>query len=161
MVGPAAGVQRRSLPWAWLVVGLVILAAGFVLWPRLLPLISQQNAAVDPEGLPLHVVERRDMLITVTEEGSLVSDDNVDITCDVAGGATIIELVDDGARVTKGMEIVKLDDSVISENATARFCFFKNFTIGLNASSRCCSRYSRTRSSPVCNCFFVGFLDSP
>ena len=125
VVGPAGGDQRRSVPWAWLVVGLMLLAASFVLWPRLLSLISQQNAVVDPEGLPLHVVERRDLLITVTEEGSLVSDDNVDITCDVAGGATIIELVDDGARVTKGMEIVKLDDSVISENATAQKIAFE------------------------------------
>jgi HlyD family secretion protein len=117
--------KRHSVSWVWLVVGLLLLATGFVLSPRIASLISQQNAAVALEGLPLHVVERRDMLITVTEEGSLVSDDNVDITCDVAGGATIIELVDDGARVTKGMEIVKLDDSVISENATAQKIAFE------------------------------------
>lgn len=112
--------RRRSVPWVWLVVGMMFVVGGLIVSPRLLSRFSQREAAVDLNGLPLHVVERRDMLITVTEEGSLVSDDNVDITCDVAGGSTIIALVEDGARVTKGMEIVKLDDSVITENATAQ-----------------------------------------
>ena len=113
-------VRRRSVPWFWFLAGLVLIVGGFILSPQLLFMLSQREAAIDRKGLPLHVVERRDMLITVTEEGSLVSDDNVDITCDVAGGATILELIEDGARVTKGMEIVKLDDSVITENATAQ-----------------------------------------
>jgi len=63
--------------------------------------------------------------VTVTEEGSLVSAENVDIACTVSGGSTIIDLVEDGARVTQGMEIVKLDDSVISENATAQKIAFE------------------------------------
>ena len=47
-------------------------------------------------------------------------DENVDITCDVVGGATIIWLVDDGSQVAKGMDIVKLDAYVLIENATAQ-----------------------------------------
>ena len=74
----------------------------------------------DLTGLSVYTVQKKDLKITVTEEGSLVSDENVDITCDVAGGATIIWLVDDGDRVTEGMDIVKLDASVLSENATAQ-----------------------------------------
>ncbi|NDH92986.1 MAG: hypothetical protein EBZ13_00250, partial [Planctomycetia bacterium] len=88
-------------------------------------MIPGGDSATDLSGLPLHLVARRNLQITVTEEGSLVSDDNVDIACEVDGGSTVIEIVDDGAFVTKGMELVKLDDSVISENATAQKIAFE------------------------------------
>ena len=117
--------QQRTTAGIWLLLGLGIVGAVVLASPWLVEALGPQATTADLSDLPRHVVERRDLLITVTEEGSLVSDDNVDITCDVAGGATIIDLVDDGARVTKGMEIVKLDDSVISENATAQKIAFE------------------------------------
>ena len=117
--------QQRTTAGIWLLLGLGIVGAVVLASPWLVEALGPQATNADLSDLPRHVVERRDLLITVTEEGSLVSDDNVDITCDVAGGATIIDLVDDGARVTKGMEIVKLDDSVISENATAQKIAFE------------------------------------
>lgn len=112
--------RQRTAAGIWLLVGLGVVAAAVLAAPWLTEVFQAQRTSADLTDLPVHLVERRDLQITVTEEGSLVSDDNVDITCDVAGGATIIDLVEDGARVTKGMEIVKLDDSVISENATAQ-----------------------------------------
>lgn len=116
--------SRRRL-WPWLIL-LVLVAGGSVLAaPQLLALMPRQDSAADLSGLPLHLVARRNLQITVTEEGSLVSDDNVDIACEVDGGSTVIEIVDDGAFVTKGMELVKLDDSVISENATAQKIAFE------------------------------------
>ena len=115
---------RRRL-WPWL--SLLVLAAGgsVLVAPQLLALMPGRDSATDLSGLPLHLVARRNLQITVTEEGSLVSDDNVDIACEVDGGSTVIEIVDDGAFVTKGMELVKLDDSVISENATAQKIAFE------------------------------------
>ncbi|NBV86628.1 MAG: hypothetical protein EBS01_10300, partial [Verrucomicrobia bacterium] len=71
------------------------------------------------DALPAHAVERGPLTISVTEDGSLVSDENVDIVCGVAGGATIVWMVDDGARVTEGTEIVRLDSSVLAESVTA------------------------------------------
>ena len=112
------GSPRRG--WTWLLLLLPVLLAGVFLFPRLLEFLPDTNQAADLTGMPLYTVQRRDLQITVTEEGSLVSDENVDITCDVAGGATIIWLVDDGDRVAEGMDIVKLDASVLSENATAQ-----------------------------------------
>ena len=109
--------RRRRI---WLLLLLPILLAGVFLSPRLLEFLPDTNQVADLTGMPLYTVQRRDLQITVTEEGSLVSDENVDITCDVAGGATIIWLVDDGDRVDEGMDIVKLDASVLSENATAQ-----------------------------------------
>jgi HlyD family secretion protein len=117
--------QQRTTAGIWLLLGLGIVGAVVLASPWLVKALGPQATTAALSDLPRHVVERRELLITVTEEGSLVSDDNVDITCDVAGGSTIIDLVDDGARVTKGMEIVKLDDSVISENATAQKIAFE------------------------------------
>lgn len=67
-----------------------------------------------------HTVERGDLLVAVTEDGSLVSDQNVDIVCRVAGGATIVWLIDDGANVTEGTELVVLDSSKLAEDVTAQ-----------------------------------------
>jgi len=116
--------SRRRL-WPWLILLLVVAGGSVLVAPQLLALMPGRNTAADLSGLPLHLVARRDLQITVTEEGSLVSDDNVDIACEVDGGSTVIEIVDDGAFVTKGMELVKLDDSVISENATAQKIAFE------------------------------------
>jgi RND family efflux transporter MFP subunit len=122
---PDAVSRQRTAAGIWLLLGLGVVAAAVLVAPWLMEAFQAQRTSADLTDLPVHLVERRDLRITVTEEGSLVSDDNVDIPCDVAGGATIIDLVDDGARVTKGMEIVKLDDSVISENATAQKIAFE------------------------------------
>lgn len=124
MVADEPQVSRRPvLPWLILLVLLV--GGGLLAVPKLVEILPGRDTAADLSGLPLHGVARRDLQITVTEEGSLVSDDNVDIACEVDGGSTVIEIVDDGAFVTKGMELVKLDDSVISENATAQKIAFE------------------------------------
>ena len=115
---PVGKSSRRG--WVWLLVLLPLVVTGVFLSPRLLEFLPETNQTADLTGMPLYTVQRRNLQITVTEEGSLVSDENVDITCDVAGGATIIWLVDDGDRVAEGMDIVKLDASVRSENATAQ-----------------------------------------
>jgi HlyD family secretion protein len=122
---PEPAAARRGRSWWWLI-GLAFLAGGAAAgYPWLAERLGSGRAASELTGLPVHTVQRRDMLVTVTEEGSLVSAENVDIACTVSGGSTIIDLVEDGARVTKGMEIVKLDDSVISENATAQKIAFE------------------------------------
>ena len=114
------GSERPRRRRIWLLLLLPVLLAGVFLSPRLLEFLPDTKQAADLTDMPLYTVQRRDLQITVTEEGSLVSDENVNITCDVAGGATIIWLVDDGDRVAEGMDIVKLDASVLSENATAQ-----------------------------------------
>ena len=120
---PVGKSSRRG--WVWLLVLLPLFVTGVFLSPRLLEFLPETNQTADLTGMPLYTVQRRDLQITVTEEGSLVSDENIDVTCDVVGGATIIWLVDDGARVTKGMEIVKLDAYVLIEHATAQKIAFE------------------------------------
>ena len=120
---PVEKSPRRG--WVWFLLFVPLLLGAVFFAPRLLEFLPDSNQTADFSNMPLYTVERRDMEITVTEEGSLVSDENVDITCDVVGGATIIWLVDDGARVTEGMEIVKLDAYVLIEHATAQKIAFE------------------------------------
>jgi len=120
---PVVKNPRRG--WVWFLLLVPLLLGAVFLAPRLLEFLPDSNQTADFSNMPLFTVERRDLEITVTEEGSLVSDENVDITCDVVGGATIIWLVDDGSRVTEGMEIVKLDAYVLIEHATAQKIAFE------------------------------------
>lgn len=116
----AAPVRRGfRLPWRLItIVGLV--AGGVVAYPYLKPYLGGDEDGTALDAMPSHTVAQSNLVISVTEEGSLVSDENVDIACGVAGGATIVSLVADGAQVTEGMELVRLDSSTISENVSAQ-----------------------------------------
>ena len=121
---PAVGAGRRRFP-----LGLALLfaavAGAAAAYPWLAGILFDRAGSAALEALPTTVVRRGELMISVTEEGSLVSDENVDIVCGVAGGATIVWLIDDGARVTEGTEIVRLDDSTLAENATAQRIAFE------------------------------------
>jgi HlyD family secretion protein len=60
-------------------------------------------------------VLRGELLVTVTEDGSLESAVNIDIKCEVAGGTSILWIVDDGTEVKKGEKIVQLDSAALEE----------------------------------------------
>lgn len=109
-----ASVQERRSWRRWLlraVVAMVVIglgAVGFAMWSR----------QVDDSGLSqmlTHRVERGDLLVTVTEDGTVESAENVQIKCEVSGGTTILWLIEDGVRVEKGTELAKLDSSQLDE----------------------------------------------
>ena len=62
-----------------------------------------------------HPVSRGELLITVTEDGNLESAQNVDIKCEVAGGSTILWIIEDGKEVTEGAELVRLDSAQLED----------------------------------------------
>jgi len=97
-----------------------IAGSGVAAYPYLKPYIGGDEDATALDTMPSFTVQSGPMMISVTEDGSLVSDENVDIACGVAGGATIVSLVEDGAQVTEGMELVRLDSSTIQENVSAQ-----------------------------------------
>ncbi len=61
-------------------------------------------------------VQRGELVVTVTEDGSLESAVNIDIKCEVAGGTSILSIVDDGTQVKKGEKIVELDSAALEES---------------------------------------------
>ncbi len=109
----APATRRSWLKWllaAGLVAGLAGLAwAGWVVF----------GVGVQPATsglLTTYKVKRGDLVVTVTEEGSLESAENVEVKCEVAGGTSIVWIIDDGKEVKKGTELLRLDASKLKED---------------------------------------------
>lgn len=117
--GVGTGERRWRFPWKSLLM-LGILAGAAAASPWVLAHIGPRGSANPLANIPSHTVERGELLISVTEDGSMVSDENVDVVCGVAGGATIVWLIEDGSRVTEGTELVRLDSSQLAENVSAQ-----------------------------------------
>jgi len=62
-----------------------------------------------------HTVARGELLVTVTEDGNVESASNLDIKCEVAGGSSILWIVEDGKQVEEGEKLVELDQSQLEE----------------------------------------------
>ena len=67
-----------------------------------------------------HTAQREPLRISVTEGGNLESASNVEIKCEVAGGSTILWIIEDGKQVEEGQIIVRLDQSTINEQLNAQ-----------------------------------------
>jgi len=63
-----------------------------------------------------HCVERGDLLVTVTEDGTVESAENLQIKCEISGGTTILWLIEDGLEVKKGAVLARLDSSKLDED---------------------------------------------
>jgi HlyD family secretion protein len=110
-----ASTYGRSRVRSWLVpVGVVVLvvllavAAFAMLSPRL-----------EGEGngeIITHRVARGDLLVTVTEDGTVESAENLQIKCEISGGTTILSLIEDGKEVEKGQILATLDSSKLDED---------------------------------------------
>jgi HlyD family secretion protein len=103
---------RRLRRWAGAIVAIVVVAGGLFAG---LSAFSADAKNADEDYL-YHTVTRGDLPITITERGTLESQDNIEIKCevdDVAGdgvsGTPILWIVDNGASVKKGDLLVELD----------------------------------------------------
>ncbi len=83
--------------------------AGVYSWPH----ISNMGKEESREGWETTVVQKKRLVISITEPGNIESASNVDVKCEVLGGSTILSIVQDGKKVQAGEEIVRLDDSPI------------------------------------------------
>ena len=90
-------------------IGLVIL--GFVMVPKLTASMQTSNDS----KILTHEVQSEDLLITVMEEGNVESASNIEVKCQVAGGSSILWIVEDGKQVKKGEKIVELDASALDD----------------------------------------------
>jgi RND family efflux transporter MFP subunit len=110
----AGRAGRRGAALLWVVLALVGLAVGgFVFWGDRGPDAKQEMT------LP-YVAVREKLRISVVESGQLKAAKSVDIYCEVKGGATILELVDEGTKVHAGDTLVQLDASNLEDELTAQ-----------------------------------------
>ena len=108
------GSRRRGGLRRWVVRGLtaaVILGLGAVGLAKLAGTFDTAGSG----PMLTHVVQRGELLVTITEDGELESAVNVDVKCEVAGGSTILWLVDDGKEVEAGDKLAELDSSQLEE----------------------------------------------
>ncbi|UCE46778.1 MAG: HlyD family efflux transporter periplasmic adaptor subunit [Phycisphaerales bacterium] len=107
-------LKRRP---SWLIVPVVVLAAMsfvFLRWLR-----SPATSSLGGAGSTF-AARRGDLVITVTESGSIRARQTIDIRSEVYGEATIISLVPEGTYVTQqdvdaGKMLVELDSSSLEE----------------------------------------------
>jgi HlyD family secretion protein len=112
--GDLGGAPSQSRVRSWLLRGAVavlviaLAAAGFaMLSPRV---EGERNAGIIP-----HRAARGDLLVTVTEDGTVESAENLQIKCEISGGTTILWLIEDGVEVEQGQVLAKLDSSKLDE----------------------------------------------
>jgi multidrug efflux pump subunit AcrA (membrane-fusion protein) len=67
-----------------------------------------------------HTITRGDLLVTVTEQGTLESSNNTDIKCKVRGDNIITWVIESGTQVKPGDELVRLDTLFIEEQISER-----------------------------------------
>jgi len=97
-----------------LVIGVVaVLASAAVLIPR-----SGSSQGIGPELT--HTITRGDLIVTVTEQGTLESAENTEIKCRVRGQNTIIWVIESGSVVEPGDELVRLDTLAIEDAIAER-----------------------------------------
>lgn len=112
--GSSGGTLAGRLVKFTLVVGLLALIGyGAVQWLRTLqpdPVQAHSTFTVQPDEL----------VITVTEDGNIESGSNTDIKCQVAGGSSILWIVEDGKEVQEGDKLVELDASALEDQINSQ-----------------------------------------
>ncbi len=116
---PGAPPPRKWRVPRWLKLGLVLAimggagAAAFINRDMLLPAATTSQVLTEE-------VRRGDLVVSITEDGTVESSHNVDIKCEVQGGSTILWILVDGTHVKKGDELVRLDSSTIEDQVNAQ-----------------------------------------
>lgn len=62
-----------------------------------------------------HTITRGDLAVTVTEQGTLESSNNTEVTCKVRGYSTVTWVIPGGTVVQPGDELVRLDTKLVEE----------------------------------------------
>jgi len=108
---------RRVMKWLLGIVVLAVIAAGTVF------LVSMKSAtsAISSKSLGTFTVRRDDLIVTVTESGSIKARKSIEIKSEVEGQATIISLVPEGTYITEedvknGKVLFELDSSSLEED---------------------------------------------
>jgi len=112
-----AGPPVRDARW-WrrgilTAVAIAVMAIAFALLPG-----SKTSRPIDPTTL--HTIQRGDLLVTITEQGTLESSNNTEIKCKVRGDNTITWVIEAGTNVQPGDELIRLDTLFIEEQISER-----------------------------------------
>ena len=88
--------------------------------------------------LPTYEVQRGQLLVAVTGDGNVESATNVNVKCEVAGGSSILWIIQDGEQVKQGDKLVELDSSALEDQInTQKISFSKAKATFIQAQKNC------------------------
>jgi len=122
-------VRKR---WKWWLSLAILVAAAALISLGLSPMHGSDHAA----NAELVRVSRGEVLKTLLVDGSVESAQNIEIKCQVPGGTTLLWIVDDGAQVKQGDELVRLDSSLIDEQLAEQTILVEQAKAALIAAER-------------------------
>ncbi len=105
--GRANGGRVRAAAWAG---GAIIVIVGAVLLTR------SEGLGAPRTDVPTFATQRGPLTISVTESGTIKSQDQIILKNEVEGQVTLIYLIPEGTRVTKGELLAELDGSQLQDN---------------------------------------------
>jgi len=76
-------------------------------------------------GALTYSVSRNPLVLTVNSEGNVESASNLEVKCRVAGGSTILWIVEDGKIVEEGEEIIRLDTATIDDKLNSQIIVYE------------------------------------
>jgi len=104
-----AGRSRLTTVLVLAVVAGAAVWGGWQLWG------GDRDSQEANRGILTHQVGKADLLLTVTDDGTLQSAVNIEVKCEVAGGGTILWLVPDGMQIQAGDKVCELDPATITD----------------------------------------------
>ncbi len=111
--------NQDSSPRRWWRRGLLLVALAAVAAPAA-TLIPDAKLPGEIGPALTHTITRGDLLVTVTEQGTLESSENTEIKCRVRGQSTVIWVIEGGTEVKPGDELVRLDTLAIEDAIAER-----------------------------------------
>ncbi|MEL6109068.1 MAG: HlyD family efflux transporter periplasmic adaptor subunit [Planctomycetota bacterium] len=98
-----------------------VMAAAGVAWLTVGPAASTGSSLA---SAPTHTIRRGELVVSVTEQGTLESANNTEIKCRVRGSNTITFVIESGTEVQEGEELIRLETLAIEEEISERTKFF-------------------------------------
>jgi HlyD family secretion protein len=120
--------QRKKRRWSIAATGLIILAGVLLL---LIAANKSSSAASNQSSLNAVAIQRGDLVVRVTESGSIKARNPIDLKSEVEGRVTIISIVPEGTYVTQqnideGLVLCELDSGELDEDLVQRRISFAN-----------------------------------
>ena len=117
----AGGRRLRPKFLVWVILIGIVLSAVFLSVSGSEAWMPSFLARSAPDHL-IHVVKKRGLEVTITEQGTVQSAENTEIKCRVRGFSTVTYIIDAGTEVKEGDVLVRLDtkrvEDAISKHTT-------------------------------------------
>ncbi|MDP7302593.1 MAG: hypothetical protein QGG09_05800 [Pirellulaceae bacterium] len=109
-----SGWDSAPLRGRWLIRSLLVVIALVAIGATAV-FVSGSISPEDTGPNLTHAITRGNLLVTVTEQGTLESSNNTEIKCEIRGFSTVTWVIPAGTVVEPGDELVRLDTKVLDE----------------------------------------------